>query len=88
MRSGGIRRVYSFSIRRSWFGFRPRVLPKTLLMVLTSLLLRAREKDCADCGYAYGDEVTGGVSRAVIFVRCEERLNVALRNRVAESLEH
>ena len=36
----------------------------------------------------YRIEVTGGVYRAVAFVRCEDLLNVALRNRVAESLEH
>ena len=58
-----------------------------LLIALTSLKT-AREQTAPIVITDYSIEVTGGVSRAVVFVRCEELLNVALRNRVAESLEH
>ena len=58
-----------------------------LLIALTSLKT-APEKMESIMITGYWVEVTGGVSRAVVFVRCEELLNVARRNRVAESLEH
>jgi len=58
-----------------------------LLIALTSLKV-AREKSMPIVITSYGIEVTGGVWRAVVFVRCEELLNVARRNCVAESLEH
>src|SRR5688500_2943276 len=32
-----MRRVYSFSMRRNWFGFNPRVFPRTLVMAFSFL---------------------------------------------------
>lgn len=64
------------------------MLPNTLLIALSSQINYFSRKLVAPGFEVELIEVTGGVSRAVAFVRWKDFLDVALRNRVAESLEH
>src|SRR5437667_12757807 len=75
-------------MRRSWFGFSPSVLPNALVIVVSSAnqCLDEFRDESHERGWSL--EITGGVSRAVVFLRWKNPCDVARRFRVAESLEH
>lgn len=83
--------MYSFAIRRNWFGLSPAVFPSTSLIIPSFQRGASRlevENFLPASGCVYRAEVTAGVQRAVGFRRLRTILDVALRYRFAYSLEH